>query len=367
VPTKLDPYKDIILSRLAEYPALTAIWLFDEIKATGYAGCYTQVKEYVRKIRPRAPEEPGVRFETPAGHRGKVDFADFRLPWGKRYAFLVMLGFSHVLWLQFFTRQTMQQVFEGLEAAFSFSAGVPRELLFNQMKGVITKDERTAGGRITENAELLRFAHHWDFQVRACRPYRAKTKQGGSAGKLRPFELLLRSDLHLGRGSQHSGPPLARSRGQRPEAWHVEGATRRSLRARARSAAALGLTSVPIVRPTTQREEPGQGCASPHRRGASVVGDLRSGGRRCSVKAVCSRRDRIRTQLADLKMPGALEALDEVLNRVDGGGVTASGGIEQLLGTQIMLRNNRRLQAAMRSTRLPAIETLDDFSFSFQP
>ena len=83
--------------------------------------------------------------------------------------------------------------------------------------------------------------------------------------------------------------------------------------------------------------------------------------------AARSRRDRIRTQLADLKMPGALEALDEVLSTVDGGGVTAAEAIEQLLGAQITLRNNRRLQAAMRSSRLPAIKTLTDFDFSFQP
>lgn len=83
--------------------------------------------------------------------------------------------------------------------------------------------------------------------------------------------------------------------------------------------------------------------------------------------AARSRRDRIRTQLADLKMPGALEALDEILTRVDGGGMTASEAIEELLGAQITLRNNRRLQAAMRSSRLPAIKTLEDFDFSFQP
>ena len=86
------------------------------------------------------------------------------------------------------------------------------------------------------------------------------------------------------------------------------------------------------------------------------------------MKAIArSRRDRIRAQLADLKLPGALEALDEVLTRVDSGSVTASEAIEQLLGAQITLRNNRRLQAAMRSSRLPGIKTLDDFDFSFQP
>jgi DNA replication protein DnaC len=65
-------------------------------------------------------------------------------------------------------------------------------------------------------------------------------------------------------------------------------------------------------------------------------------------------------------MPGALEALDAVLSRADGG-LSASEAIESLLGAQITLRNNRRLQAAMRSSRLPAVKTLADFDFTFQP
>ena len=80
-----------------------------------------------------------------------------------------------------------------------------------------------------------------------------------------------------------------------------------------------------------------------------------------------SRRDRIRAQLADLKMPGALEALDQVLSGVDGGSLAAPEAIESLLGAQINLRNNRRLQAAMRSSRLPAVKMLSDFDFAFQP
>jgi DNA replication protein DnaC len=79
-----------------------------------------------------------------------------------------------------------------------------------------------------------------------------------------------------------------------------------------------------------------------------------------------SRRERIQAQLVDLRMPGALEALDAVLSRADGG-LSASEAIESLLGAQISLRNNRRLQAAMRSSRLPAVKTLADFDFTFQP
>ena len=52
---------------------------------------------------------------------------------------------------------------------------------------------------------------------------------------------------------------------------------------------------------------------------------------------------------------------------VDGGTLTAPDAIEQLLSAQIHLRNNRRLQAAMRSSRLPAVKQLRDFDFTFQP
>lgn len=79
------------------------------------------------------------------------------------------------------------------------------------------------------------------------------------------------------------------------------------------------------------------------------------------------RRDHIREMLADLKLPGALEAVDEILAEVDRGSVTASEALERLLGAQISLRNNRRLQTAMRSSRLPAIKTIEQFDFAFQP
>jgi DNA replication protein DnaC len=82
---------------------------------------------------------------------------------------------------------------------------------------------------------------------------------------------------------------------------------------------------------------------------------------------VTTRRDHIREMLADLKLPGALEAVDEILADVDRGTVTAGEALERVLGAQITLRNNRRLQTAMRSSRLPAIKTLKQFDFAFQP
>jgi DNA replication protein DnaC len=83
--------------------------------------------------------------------------------------------------------------------------------------------------------------------------------------------------------------------------------------------------------------------------------------------AMRSQRDTIRSMLADLKMPGSLEAVDGILGDIDGGRLAATDAISRLLSAQITLRNNRRLQTAMRSSRLPAVKTLESFEFSFQP
>jgi DNA replication protein DnaC len=85
------------------------------------------------------------------------------------------------------------------------------------------------------------------------------------------------------------------------------------------------------------------------------------------MNAAPSLRERLRAQLADLKMPGALEALDDILARLDSGHLGGADALEALLGAQIQLRNTRRLVAAMRSSRLPAVKTLGDFDFTFQP
>jgi len=189
VPHKLDPYKAIIWDRLTQYPQLSAQRLFDEVRAAGYPGSYSRVRDYVRTVRPRAPTEAVVRFETPAGRQGQVDFATFTLPWGRRHALLVVLGYSRLLWLRFYRRQTMAVLIEGLESAFGHFGGVPRELLFDQMRAVVLSDGRGDGGSLVLNAEFLRFAAHWGFAPRACRPYRAQTK-----GKVeRPIRYLRQS------------------------------------------------------------------------------------------------------------------------------------------------------------------------------
>jgi transposase len=189
-PSKLAPFYPLITARLAEFPALQATRLFAECRAAGYTGCASHLRAYVQHWRP-APA-PIVRFETPPGQQAQVDFAHCRLPWGVRYALIVVLGYSRLLWVRFFPRQDLRTLQRGLSECFATWGGVPQHLLFDQMKSVLTRDDRLTGGGLLTNLECQRFAQHYGFRIRVCRPYRAQTK-----GKVeRPIRYLRGSFLY---------------------------------------------------------------------------------------------------------------------------------------------------------------------------
>jgi len=61
-PSKLDPYKTFLKGRLAAYPELSGVRLFGEIRALGYGGGYTALKDYLRRLRPELPLSFEQRF-----------------------------------------------------------------------------------------------------------------------------------------------------------------------------------------------------------------------------------------------------------------------------------------------------------------
>jgi hypothetical protein len=65
-PSKLEPYEAYLVDRLSEFPELSAVSLFEEVKALGYEGQISILKDFTRPYRIRR-REPVVRFETPPG------------------------------------------------------------------------------------------------------------------------------------------------------------------------------------------------------------------------------------------------------------------------------------------------------------
>ena len=77
--------------------------------------------------------------------------------------------------------------------------------------------------------------------------------------------------------------------------------------------------------------------------------------------------DRIRHDLVGLKMPRALEALDQIVRRLEHAEISALEAIDILLAEELTLRENSRIKTALRMGRLATIKTLAGFDFSFQP
>ena len=85
-----------------------------------------------------------------------------------------------------------------------------------------------------------------------------------------------------------------------------------------------------------------------------------------------SRSARIAAQLADLKMPGALEALDEVLAGVDGGGTTAAeasgrrvycGTLTELIDSLKEAQAAGRLNHRLKTLTHPALLVVDEIGY----
>ena len=75
---------------------------------------------------------------------------------------------------------------------------------------------------------------------------------------------------------------------------------------------------------------------------------------------------RIRDTLVGLRMPRALEVLDQVLQRLEQGELSAIDAIDQLLLEEYTAREGRRVGMALHTARLTPIKTLESFDFTFQ-
>src|SRR5271165_3934324 len=77
--------------------------------------------------------------------------------------------------------------------------------------------------------------------------------------------------------------------------------------------------------------------------------------------------DRIRRHLVALKMPSALEGLDNLVRRFEQGQIAPLELIETLLQEERGLRESRRVKMALLTARLTTLKTLESFDFRFQP
>lgn len=179
----IAPWVPAIERLLARFPAITAQRVFEELKripdTSGrlFAGGRSVVKEAVRELRPVAPPEVVERFETAPGEQGQMDWSTPEIPFTggaqKRKAFVMVLGYSRRMYLDFGYREDFFSLVRRHVEAFQYFGGIPHQILYDNMKTVVVRWE---GEVPLFNPRFLLFATHYGFRPKACRPYRPQTK-----------------------------------------------------------------------------------------------------------------------------------------------------------------------------------------------
>jgi transposase len=204
-PGKLEPYRQYIVERIAAAGPewIPATVMLRELRALGYAGGISILKQHLAALRPATKPEPLIRFETEPGRQMQVDFATMRRGRERLCAFVATLGWSRAAYVEFVTNERMETLLGCHERAFYYFGGVAREILYDNMRTVVIARNYYGPGRHRHHPTLLDFARHYGFVPRLCRPYRPKTK-----GKVERFIRYLRQSFYIALASQFSGAGL---------------------------------------------------------------------------------------------------------------------------------------------------------------
>ena len=193
-PTKLGAYEAYLRARQESARPLwiPATVLLREIAERGYQGGQTQLCTFLRTLEPMRAADPVVRFETAPGEQLQVDWVEFRKGVSPLYAFCATLGFIRASYVEFVSDMKVQTLVACHERAFEAFGGVPRRVLYDNMKTVVLERNSHGEGQHRYHAGFLDYARHCGFVIKLCRPYRAKTK-----GKVERFNGYLRRSFYV--------------------------------------------------------------------------------------------------------------------------------------------------------------------------
>jgi transposase len=176
--SKLEPYAEHIRQQVAAGIENCQV-LLRELRARGYGGGYSILKEFVHPLRRRPPVQGTVRFETAPGEQAQVDFGScaYLAPTGgtrRVWAFTMVLSWSRMLYLEFVRRADTSTFLRCHVHAAEYFGGLPQRCLYDRTKLVVLGTD--AGGAPLWNERFLDFALRLGVEIQLCHAYRPQSK-----------------------------------------------------------------------------------------------------------------------------------------------------------------------------------------------
>jgi transposase len=177
-PRGTDPYIDFIRETLERHPRLRATRVFQMIRDRGYSGSVVQLRRVIAGLRPSF-KEPFLRLRFFPGEQGQVDWAHFgEVPVGRARrrlsCFVTTLSYSRALYFEFFFDQIMESFLRGHVHAFEDWKGLPRILLYDNLRSAVLERR---GNAVHFHPRLLELCAHYHFAPRPCQ-VRAGNQKG---------------------------------------------------------------------------------------------------------------------------------------------------------------------------------------------
>jgi transposase len=166
--SQIDAYLPFIRQTLETFPTLTASRLYVMARERGYRGSPDHFRHLIACHRPRPKAEAYLRLRCLPGEQAQVDWGHFgHLEIGRArrslMAFVMVLSYSRQIFLRFFLDARMENFLRGHVAAFIAWDGVPRVVLYDNLKSAVLERR---GEAIRFHPALLGFAGHYRYQPR---------------------------------------------------------------------------------------------------------------------------------------------------------------------------------------------------------
>lgn len=195
-PSMIDPYLPFIVKTLDQFPTLTATRLYEMAQQRGYPGGPSQFRQRISQLRPRRRPEAYLRLKTLPGEQAQVDWGHFgHIEIGKArrtlMAFVMVLSWSRQIYLQFYLNAQMENFLRGHVGAFEAWAGLPKVLLYDNLKSAVLERQ---GDAIRFHPTLLALSAHYRFEPRP-----VAVARGNEKGRVERAIRYIRDSFFAGR------------------------------------------------------------------------------------------------------------------------------------------------------------------------